>query len=223
MTHFIFMLTKDDRTVQNALDVYAGLRGSNIRFVGFKDVGLPVEDLQRLAATIRRDGRTTMLEVVSTTKEEELRSVEIGARLGVDYVLGGRHALDATALLKGTRTQYFPFAGQTYGHPTRLAGTISDIVEDARSLAAFPGVNGLDLLAYRFDGDVADLVRRVVGAVDIPVIAAGSIDDPERVQMLRRAGVWAFTVGSALFERRFVQNPMRLQVDAILALEGVEA
>lgn len=223
MTHFIFMLTKDDRTVQNALDVYAGLRGSNIRFVGFKDVGLPVEDLRRLAATIRRDGRTTMLEVVSTTKEEELRSVEIGARLGVDYVLGGRHALDATALLKGTRTQYFPFAGQTYGHPTRLAGTISDIVEDARSLAALPGVNGLDLLAYRFDGDVADLVRRVVGAVDIPVIAAGSIDDPERVQMLRRAGVWAFTVGSALFERRFVQNPMRLQVDAILALEGVEA
>lgn len=223
MTHFIFMLTKDDRTVRNALDVYACLRGSSIRFVGFKDIGLPVDDLQRLVTAIRSDGRTAMLEVVSTTKEEELRSVEIGARLGVDYVLGGRYALDATKLLKGTRTQYFPFAGQTYGHPTRLAGTISDIVEDARSLAALPGVNGLDLLAYRFDGDVADLVQRVVGAVDIPVIAAGSIDDPERVQMLRRAGVWAFTVGSALFERRFVQNPVRQQVDTILALEGVEA
>jgi hypothetical protein len=223
MTRFIFMLTKDDRTVPNAMDVYTDLRGSNIRYVGFKDIGLPFTDLQRLVEAIRADGRTSMLEVVSTTQQEELRSVEAATRLGVDYLLGGKHAREAVEVLKDSRIRYFPFAGNTHGHPTRLTGSIENIVEDACMLAALPGVSGLDLLAYRFDGDVEKLARSVVQAVDVPVIAAGSIDQPARVSALREAGVWAFTVGSAIFEGRFVRDPMRQQVEAILAIEGVGA
>lgn len=223
MARFILMLTKDDRTVPDAMDVYTDLRESNIRHVGFKDIGLPFTDLEKLVEAIKADGRTSMLEVVSTTKEEELRSVEAATRLGVDYLLGGRHAREAVEMLRGAHTRYFPFAGHTHGHPTKLAGPIESIVEDARMLAAIPGVSGLDLLAYRFDGDVERLVRSVVQAVKVPVIAAGSVDQPERVSALHNAGVWAFTVGSAIFEGRFVKSPMRQQVDAILALDGVEA
>jgi hypothetical protein len=223
MSHFIFMLTKDDRTVTDAAQVYAGLSRSPLRYVGFKDIGLPLHELKALAGLIRRDGKQVMLEVVSTSREAEIRSIEAAVEIGVDYLLGGRHAEDAVRILKGTKIQYFPFAGRTEGHPTRLLGTIDEIVEDAKRLAGLPGVHGLDLLAYRFAGDVEQLAARVVRSVNVPVLAAGSIDRNERVQAMRRCGVWGFTVGSAVFDGDFLAEPVPQQIENILQLEGVTA
>jgi hypothetical protein len=223
MSHFIFMLTKDDRTVADAAQVYASLSRSPLRHVGFKDIGLPLPDLKALAALIKADGRQVMLEVVSTSREAEMRSVEAAMEIGVDYLLGGRHADEATRLLQGSGIRYFPFAGHTVGHPTKLTGSIDEIVDDARRLAALPGVHGLDLLAYRFSGDVEALAKRVVEAVTVPVIAAGSIDSAERLQAMRQAGVWAFTVGSAVFDGSFLDEPVPQQIDTILRFKGVVA
>jgi hypothetical protein len=223
MSHFIFMLTKDDRTVSNAAKVYSSLSRSPLRYVGFKDIGVPLDELKALARLIKADGRQVMLEVVSTSREAEMRSVEAAIEIGVDYLLGGRHAEDATRLLKGSDIRYFPFAGHTVGHPTKLTGSIDDIVDDAVRLAALPGVHGLDLLAYRYAGDVEELTRRVVKAVSVPVIAAGSIDSAARVQAMRQAGAWAFTVGSAVFDGSFLDEPVPQQIDKILRFEGVVA
>lgn len=223
MAHFIFMLTRDDQTVANARDAYAHVAASSLRYVGFKDVGLPMDELVTLARSMKRDGKLVMLEVVSTSREAELCSIEAAARIGVDFLLGGRHAEEAVRILRGTGIRYFPFAGHTIGHPTRLTGTPESIIEDARRLAAMPGVHGLDLLAYRFAGDVPELTRSVVQAVDVPVIAAGSIDRESRVKAMRDAGVWAFTVGSAVFEGRFIAQPVAQQIGRILDLEGVRA
>ena len=44
MTEFIFMLTHNDATVPNAIEVYEQLRDTeDLRYVGFKDVGATVE------------------------------------------------------------------------------------------------------------------------------------------------------------------------------------
>jgi phosphoribosylformimino-5-aminoimidazole carboxamide ribonucleotide (ProFAR) isomerase len=85
-----------------------------------------------------------------------------------------------------------------------------------------PGVHGLDLLAYRFKGDVPALARAVVDAVRVPVIAAGSIHSADRVAAMRHAGVWGFTIGSALFDGAFQTDSIRSQVQTILELDGVQ-
>jgi phosphoribosylformimino-5-aminoimidazole carboxamide ribonucleotide (ProFAR) isomerase len=56
--------------------------------------------------------------------------------------------------------------------------------------------------------------------VSIPVIAAGSIDREERIQSVTRAGVWGFTIGSALFEGSFLDPTVFLssQIMRILTL-----
>jgi len=203
--------------------VYESIRKTGIQFVGFKDIGLPMDQLVDLTKAIKRDQRTVMLEVVSTTIESELASIEAGAKLGVDYVMGGRHAKEAVEILRGREIQYFPFAGQTVGHPTRLVGSLEEIADDARSLASIPGVHGLDLLAYRYQGDVPRLTRAVVRAAGIPIVTAGSIDSPERIQAMKEAGAWGFTVGSALFDGAFAEPAVRGQIETILQLEGVSA
>jgi hypothetical protein len=218
MSHFILMLTRKDQTVTNAREIYQSVRRCGLQYVGFKDIGLPLDELKLVANDMRQDGCKVMLEVVSSTQESELRSIEAAIELKVDYLLGGRHAKEAVKLLKGRNIQYYPFAGHTVGHPTKLTGSMQEIVEDAKELCALDGVHGLDLLAYRFAGDVPDLAKQVVQAVKKPVIAAGSID---RVQAMRAAGMWAFTVGSALFDGLSPINSMRSQVESVLELQGV--
>jgi hypothetical protein len=221
MAHFILMLTRNDRTVADALEVYEQVRGACPGHVGFKDIGLPLPEMKSLVGHIRADARRIMLEVVSTSEAAELRSVRSAIALEVDYLLGGRHAAQVLPLLAGTPIRYFPFCGNAIGHPTRLGGSIEETVADARRLAQLPGVHGLDLLGYRFEGDAPELIRRVVRAVSLPVIAAGSIDRPERVRTVCEARVWGFTVGTALFEGRFPGERLPRQIESLLRIEGV--
>ena len=85
---FIFMLTRDDRTVADAATIVATALAAGVRHIGFKDVGLPVPELRALAEAMRADGREVMLEVVSEDRDEELRSVEAALEIGVDWLLG---------------------------------------------------------------------------------------------------------------------------------------
>ena len=52
MSHFILMLTENDATVSDAIATYDNLRDSPLRYVGFKDVGLPITALKELSHTL---------------------------------------------------------------------------------------------------------------------------------------------------------------------------
>jgi hypothetical protein len=154
------------------------------------------------------------LEVVSLEREAELQSANAAITLEVDYLLGGTHATDVLPLLEGTDIQYFPFPGRIEGHPSNLCGTPSEIVQSAKDLTALEGVHGLD--PYRWNGDVPALTKAVASSVTKPVIAAGSVDNWERIQALQRAGVWGFTIGSAMFANQYPSGSIRAQVDWVL-------
>ena len=218
MTEFVFMLTHSDRTVANARAVYDEIRDCDLRYVGFKDIGLPIESLKELAAAIRADGREVMLEVVSEAKDDELRSVRAALEIGVDWLLGGTHPDEALDIIANANVRYCPFPGRVIGHPSLLRGTIDEIASDADRLTSMPGVHGLDLLAYRYDGDVEALTTAVNERAHGPVIAAGSVDSLERIAALVRIGVWGFTIGGAIFDGRFAGAPsIPAQIDAVLA------
>lgn len=231
MLEFIFMLTRNDQTVPDALEVYETLRDTGLRYVGFKDVGQPIPRLRALADAIREDGREVFLEVVSERADDELRSVAAAMEIGVDWLLGGTHPDEALAVLDQVgppgapgRPRYCPFPGRVVGHPSVLEGSLEEIAASARELTARPGVYGLDLLAYRWAGDVPALVRAVVAAADGPVIAAGSVDSMARIQALTDAGAWGFTIGGAIFDQKLPAGPsVREQVDRALAMTAAAA
>ncbi|KMO12963.1 4-hydroxythreonine-4-phosphate dehydrogenase [Methylobacterium platani] len=200
---FIFMLTRNDRTVADAAAHVATALAAGIRHIGFKDIGLPIEALDDLVRQIRRGGATAYLEVVSLDRDSEVRSVRAAVDLGVDYLLGGTHVDDALPLLAGSGIRYYPFPGRIVGHPSRLEGSEAEIVASAVRIAAHAGVAGLDLLAYRSMLDVPALIAAVCGAVSKPVIVAGSVDRPEQVRTIRQAGAAAFTIGTSALDGRF--------------------
>lgn len=200
---FIFMLTRNDRTVEDAADQLQTALGLGVRHIGFKDIGLPITQLKALNAAIKAGEATSYLEVVSLDRDSEIASARAALEIGVDVLLGGTRAEDVLPVIAGSRIQYCPFPGRIVGHPSVLEGSLEDIVESARALAAHDGVHGLDLLAYRFKGDVPALMQAVCAAVAKPVYIAGSIDAPDRIAIVKQAGAAGFTIGTAALEGKY--------------------
>ncbi|MCW4020915.1 MAG: hypothetical protein NWF14_06785, partial [Candidatus Bathyarchaeota archaeon] len=87
-------------------------------------------------------------------------------------------------------------------HPCVLRGKIEEIVSDAKRVEGF-NVAGINLLAYRYCGDADNLMKAVKHAVKTPIIVAGSIDSFERIRKITELGMWGFTIGGAIFEKKF--------------------
>ena len=219
---FIFMLTAGDKTIADARARLEDVLAGGARHIGFKDIGLPVAELRELSRDIRNAGGRAYLEVVSLDAESELRSARAAIELEVDCLLGGTRASEVSALLRNHPVRYYPFPGRITGHPSVLDGSVDEIVESAKRLTDLEHVHGLDLLAYRFDGDVPELMRVVCEVSDKPVIMAGSIDSAERIDAVAAAGAAGFTVGTAAFDESFPAEKMGLvaQVQAILEMTG---
>ncbi|SMX37992.1 methylglyoxal synthase [Maliponia aquimaris] len=217
---FILMLTANDRTIPDARARLDEALEGGVRHIGFKDVGLPMSELKALAAAIRSAGGRSYLEVVSLDADSEMASARAAVEIDVDCLLGGTRAKEVTEITRHHPVRYYPFPGRITGHPSVLEGPASDIVASARSLADFEHVHGLDLLAYRFDGDVPGLMAQVCAAVGKPVIMAGSIDSEARVTTCAEAGAAGFTVGTAALAGAFPAESAGFagQVRSILAI-----
>jgi hypothetical protein len=201
----IVMLTHHDQTVPNALELFERTRDYPIRHWGFKDVGLPPQQMQQIAQAMKDAGKTTYLEVVSLSEEEGLQGARLAVEAGFDVLMGTVYYPSIGAYLKDKSVRYYPFPGHVHSHPSILDGSIDDIVAHACKLASY-GVHGLDLLTYRFNGEAPELLKRVVESTEVPVISAGSIASFDRINEVWKAGAWGFTIGSAFFDKQFLPH-----------------
>jgi 2,4-dienoyl-CoA reductase-like NADH-dependent reductase (Old Yellow Enzyme family) len=202
---FILMLTYNDSTVKDALEIFRECKDLSITHWGFKDVGLPPDEMKALVREMKSAGKTTYLEVVSLSEEEGLRGAKIAVESGFDVLMGTVYFDSIRDYLKDKPIKYYPFPGHVHSHPSILEGTMDEIVSHARSLES-KGVQGMDLLTYRYTGDAPTLLKEVVKASSVPIVSAGSIESYKRIAEVWRTGAWGFTIGSALFDKKFVAD-----------------
>lgn len=201
----IVMLTHHDQTVPDALELFERIKDYPIKHWGFKDVGLPAEEMKRVVQAMKDAGKITFLEVVSLSEKEGLRGAQLAVDLGFDILMGTVFFPSIAGYLKDKPVRYYPFPGHVHSHPSILDGSIDEIVAHARQLESY-GVHGLDLLTYRYNGEASRLLKLVVQATKIPIVSAGSIASFDRINEVWESGAWGFTIGSAFFERQFVPN-----------------
>ena len=220
MTEFIFMLTHHDVTIPNALEVFEEIKDTGLRFVGCKDIGLPIEKLQELFRKMKNADMTTFIEVVSNDEEKHFIGVEKAIRVGADYLIGGMPRFTRKTLEylkeKKANLKFFPYIGKVIGHPCVLEGSVDEIVNNGVEFGKM-GIHGINLLLYRYTGNVNLLLDRAIETLKIPLIVAGSIDDFEKIGQMKRKNVWAFTIGGAVLEKKFApQKNIKEQVTAVL-------
>ena len=220
---FILMLTRNDRTIDDAACIVDAACDLGVRHVGFKDMGVSPATMRELVAAIRRRGGLCYLEVVSTTPDAVRGSLATGRALGADRILGGTD-VEAAAQILGDLSRYFPFPGRPVGHPTRLEGSAALIAEHARAASAM-GCGGVDLLAYRAtEADPLALVRAARAALGTrTLIVAGSVSSKRQIHALAGAGVDAFTIGSAVFDGAFSPSKGSLRGQILDILEACDS
>lgn len=210
----IVMLTHNDRTVADAAEIFEACKDSKAQYWGFKEEGLPLDQMKQLYARMKACGKTTFLEVVAYTEAECLRGAEMGVECGVDILMGTLYFPSVHEYCKEHKLRYMPFVGKITGRPSVLEGSIDGMIAEAKELLE-KGVDGFDLLGYRYTGDAVELNRRFVAEVPAPVCLAGSVSSYQRLDEVKAAGPWAFTIGSAFFENQF-DGTFAEQIDKVV-------
>lgn len=202
----IVMLTYNDQTVKNASEVFDSCKDLPVQDWGFKNIGLPVEEMKKLVAQMKQANKTTYMEVVTYTEDTCLAAAELAIACKFDYLMGTVYFPSVHELLKKANMKYMPFCGKVWGNPSVLGNTYEDVIDSANELARH-GCYGTDILAYRFVGDPEELLRRFVKEVKgLEIVIAGSVESYARMDFVKSLGVSGMTMGSALFNKKFVPD-----------------
>ena len=202
-SNLIVMLTHQDKTVHNALEVFESCKDLPVQYWGFKDVDLPKSEMRELIKAIKNAGKTTFLEVVSYSKEACLAGAEFAVDFGFDFLMWTLFYPEVWEFLKNKEIKYSPFVGKVSGSPSVLEGTVESMLEETENFAS-QGVFGVDLLAFRHKVNPEELAAEFINRSKIPVILAGSIDSFAKIDFVNRVNPWGFTMGSALFTKNFI-------------------
>ncbi len=211
----IVMLTHHDVTVPNALEVFETCKDLPVQYWGFKNVGLPKEQMKAVTAAMKAAGKTTFLEVVTYDEESCMDGAKTAVECGFDCLMGTLYYESVHSYLKEQGLTYMPFVGKVSGSPSILEGTNEEIIQNAKDLMA-KGIKGFDILAYRHVVDGEKLAREFCAAIDAQICIAGSINSFARIDTMFDIGPWTFTMGSALFEKKFVpEGDFRANLKAV--------
>lgn len=199
----IAMLTNNDATVENALEVFKANKNSKTRYWGFKDIGISEENAKALVKAMKKASKTTFFEPLVEEEGESLKAAQFAIDCNFDYLIGNIFHQSVCDLVKKSPVKYFPTCGKREGTPRMLYGSVDSIIKDARRIIA-NGADGICLSVYRYaDGDPEDMARRFVKELNAPFMITGSINDDHRLDFLRGLQPWGFTIGSALFRESF--------------------
>ena len=203
--NLVVMLTHNDKTVDNAYEIFEKCKISKAKYYGFKEEPLPLEEMKKLYKYMKKCGKQTVLEVVTYTEEEGLKGAEMALECECDFLMGTKYFESINNFCKENNIKYMPFIGNVIERPSILEGNIEDMISEANELLK-KGVYGFDLLGYRFTGNATELNKKFVTEVNAPVCIAGSINSYIRLDELKNANPWAFTIGGAFFENKFWNN-----------------
>lgn len=198
----IVMLTLNDRTVKNASQVFEQCKNCKAKYFGFKEEGIPLSQMIKLYNSIKACGKSTVLEVVAYSEYEGLAGAKIAAECGCDILMGTMYFDSIRDFCQSKGIKYMPYVGNVVERPSVLEGSIDGMIAEAKECLE-KGVDGFDLLGYRYTDDARELIERFVKEVDAPVCIAGSVDSYERLDELKDIEPWSFTIGGAFFNNRF--------------------
>ena len=204
--NLIVMLTHNDKTVLNAYDIFEKCKNSKAKFWGFKEEPIPLEEMKRLYSYMKSMGKTTFLEVIAYDEQNGLKGAQMAVECGVDILMGTVFYDSINNFCKENNLKYMPFVGQVSERPSILEGDIDDMIQEA-NIYISKGAYGIDLLGYRYiSGNPIELNKKIVEKINAPVCIAGSINTYKRLDEIKEANPWSFTIGGAFFENKFGED-----------------
>ena len=200
----IVMLTLNDQTVEDAIDVFEECKDLPIDDWGFKNVGISLEERIRLAQLMKEAGKNTYIEDVLNEEKDMLEMAKFAAENGINNICG-RYYDSVNKYIKDKNIKYFVSSTMSFGCPVMLRGSVDEIVKQLKSYEQ-KGVEGFCIGAYRHESSPEELIQGMVRELNGKIMIAGSIDSKERMTYVNDAGCFGFTMGSAIFNSKYLPN-----------------
>ena len=131
--NLVVMLTHNDKTVNNAYEIFEQCKDSKAKFWGFKEEPLDIEEMKKLYSSMKKAGKTTVLEVVAYTEDEGLKGAKMAVECGCDILMGTMYYDSINEYCKENNLKYMPFIGKVKERPSILEGEIDEMVNEANS------------------------------------------------------------------------------------------
>ena len=213
----VAMLTRNDITVPNALEVVRNNCHAKAQYWGFKDVGVTFEQAEELIQAMQAAGKKVVLEPLTFDEETANGWADIAIKYHCAAFLG-RFFQSVCDKLGESGVLYFPPFGRRDANE-RLLGTIDELRDAALDIIAH-GSSGIRMSAYRWiDGNPEDLARELKKEFDsrgVPFMMTGSVNDFEKLDVIKKMQPWGITVGGALFdEGKFGGGTVAERIDLI--------
>ena len=217
---FVFMLTRNDATVENALELVA----SPVRWASSTSASRTSARTRRCCdastAAIREAGASPWMEVVSTSRDDELRSIALGRDLGVDWLMGGVEVEGACAFSRGARSAICRSPASrsairrgSAARRRRSRRTAAPSRKKAARASTFSPIGRPRPSRSTSSPPAgAGLATRARSSSPVRSIRA------ERVAAVRAAGADAFTIGTAAIDLSYAPGagPLEAQLRAVL-------
>ena len=205
----VVMLTNNDLTVPDALEVFESCRDLPVQDWGFKNVGPEEKYLKELGRAMKDAGKNVYFEVISYNEEAYMRAAKLAEECKVDFLTGTKYSPTLHEVLKKAGINYSPFVGKVgcvwKGRSGMLMGDYDELVAEAKDLLYVKKTYGLDVSAYRHIESPEKVIDSLTQALpEAHICIAGSVDTYEKTDKLFDAGVAKFTMGSALFKGHWV-------------------
>lgn len=210
-TELMVMLTHHDKTVQDAHELFEACKDLQVYDWGFKNVGISEFDTVDLINKMNTAGKNTFYEIITRNDYAYEIGYTTAERAKFGYMMGTKYNKALHENMKKLGIKFCPAVGEPgsvyNGQSGVLLGTEEEIIYEAKHLVNDIGVDGITIPAFRYYKDGQKLLEMLIKELgETPVFVAGSVDDFDRIDKLFELGVSKFTMGSALFNKKFAPN-----------------
>ncbi|NBK90813.1 hypothetical protein D5278_02225 [bacterium 1XD21-13] len=200
----IVMLTLNDITVDNAIEVFESCKDLQVDDWGFKNVGLCEDKRYELARLMKQSGKKVYIEDVLHQEQDVLEMAKFALETGADHICA-RYYPSVKECLVHSNIKYYASSTKSYGSPVMLRGPVEEIVDQLKEYEQ-AGIDGVCIGAYRHESSPEELIQKMKQELKSNIIIAGSIDSKERMRYVNEIGCYGFTMGSAIFNHKYVPN-----------------
>ena len=217
MINCVTMLTRNDITVPNALEVIHENSHAKAPYWGFKDVGVTFEHAEKLIQAMQLAGKHVVIEPLTDDEETAIKWADIAIQYHIDAFLG-KFFKSVSEKLNNAGILYFPPFGRR-DEQEKLLGSIEELKAEAMNILS-QGASGIRMSAYRWvEGDPEELARALKELFDeqnVPFMMTGSINDFDKLDIVKELKPWGITVGGALFDdHKFGGGSVAERIDRI--------
>lgn len=210
-SELMVMLTWHDKTVQDALEIFESCKDIDVKEWGFKNVGICEYDTVHLIRNMKEAGKKTNYEIITREKEAYRYGEVTAQRAKFHCLMGSKYDKSLHEVLKREGIEFMPAVGNPgcfyNGEHGVLLGEEDEIVREADELINKVGVQGITIPVFRYYKDSEKLLRELLKVIPGSLITvAGSVDTFDKIDMMNELGIARFTMGSALFNKKYVPD-----------------